>query len=193
MNLTYPRQWLKIANRALNLIGSESLQDLDDGSQAAQNIEVQLPAAVQEVMAYHTFWCARKRMTLAPLADAPAFGYKFAYALPADFCSLVEVHSGDMKLKGEEYSREGNTILSDVESMGIVYTALPETPEALVPAVQGAIVHLLAYKLAQITTANDALTARLFQEYQTSLVEAVKRDGQGRGDTDGERPWTEGR
>lgn len=191
--MTYPRQWLTIANRALNLIGSESLQTFDDGSIAAQNITVQLPASVQEVLAYHPFWCARKRITLAPLVDSPVFGYDHAYMLPADFCTLIEVHSDDRRLVKGDYTREGNTILSDVDSMAIVYTALPENPETIVPAVQTAIVYLLAYKLAQITTANDALIARLYQEYQTALVEAVKRDNTGSGDTGGETWWTEGR
>ena len=193
MNLTYPREWLKIANRVLNLIGAEPIQTFDDGSAASQNITTQLPAAVQEVLAYHPYRCARSRCTLAPLVDSLAFGYEYAYQLPSDFCSLIEVWSEGVKLDKTAYSMEGGQILSDVDSMAIVYTALPETPETLVPAVQTAIVYLLAYKLAQITTANDNLIMRLYQEYQTALVEAVKRDNTGAGDTGGEKWWTEGR
>lgn len=193
MNLTYPREWLKIANRALNLIGAEPIQEFDSAGEAAQNLNIQLPAAVQEVLAYHPYRCARSRSTLAPLVDSPAFGYKYAYQLPSDFCSLIEAWSGGVKLDKTAYSMEGGQILSDEEELGIVYTALPPTPESLTPAVQQAIEYLLAYKMAEITTASDNLTMRLYQEYQTALVESVKRDNQGSGDTAGEKWWSEER
>lgn len=193
MNLTYPREWLVIANRALNLIGAEPIQDFDSAGEATQNLKVQLPAAVQEVLAYHPYRCARKRSTLAPLVDGPPFGYMYAYQLPSDFCALIEAWNKDGLLTKEAYSMEGGCILTDEEALGIIYTALPPTPESLTPAVQQAIEYLLAYKLAEITTSSDALIGRLYQEYQTALVESVKRDNQGAGDTAGEKWWSEER
>lgn len=193
MTLTYPREWLVICNRALSLIGADPVQSLSDSGIASQNLNIQLPDAVQEVLCYHPFRCARKRTSLAPLVDAPAFSFKFAYQLPSDFCNLFGVYSDDTLLTKSDYQMEGSTILSDVETMDIVYIALPENPKALIPAVQNAIVYLLAYKMAELTTSSDALIVRLYQEYQTHLLEAVKRDNQGAGDTGGETWWTEGR
>lgn len=194
MNLTYPREWLVLCNRALSLIGADPIQSLQDSGIASQNLNIQLPDAVQEVLSYHPYRCARKRTSLAPLVDAPAFGFEYAYQLPSDFCSLIGVYSDTPTLLSvKEYQVEGSTILSDVDGMYIVYVALPETPKSLTPAVQTAIVYLLAYKMAELTTSNDNLIARLYQEYQTHLVESVKRDNQGTGDTGGEEWWTEGR
>ena len=193
MNLTYPREWLVLCNRALSLIGADPIQSLQDSGIASQNLNIQLPDAVQEVLCYHPFRCVRRRTSLAPLVDTPAFGFEYAYQLPSDFCSLVGVYSDNVLLTRGDYQMEGSTILSDVESMHIVYIALPETPRSLTPAVQSAIVYLLAYKMAELTTSNDNLIMRLYQEYQTHLLEAVKRDNQGSGDTEGEKWWTEGR
>jgi len=193
MTLTYPREWLVLCNRALSLIGADPIQSLSDSGIASQNLNIQLPDAVQEVLAYHPYRCARKRTSLAPLVDKPAFGFEYAYQLPKDFCSLIGVYSDETLLTSRDYQFEGSTILSDVESMQIVYVALPETPKSLTPAVQTAVVYLLAYKMAELTTSNDALIARLYQEYQTHLLESVKRDNQGSGDTSGETWWTEGR
>ena len=193
MTLTYPREWLVLCNRALSLIGADPIQSLQDSGIASQNLNIQLPDAVQEVLSYHPYRCARKRTSLAPLVDTPAFGFEFAYQLPSDFCSLFRVYSDNVLLSNKEYQMEGSTILSDAESMDIVYIALPETPKSLTPAVQSAIVYLLAYKMAELTTSNDNLIMRLYQEYQTHLLESVKRDNQGSGDTEGEPWWTEGR
>ena len=193
MTLTYPREWLVLCNRALSLIGADPIQSLQDSGIASQNLNIQLPDAVQEVLAYHPYRCARKRTSLAPLVDTPAFGFSYAYQLPSDFCSLIGVYSDETLLTSRDYQFEGSTILSDVDNMQIVYVALPETPKSLTPAVQTAIVYLLAYKMAELTTSNDNLIVRLYQEYQTHLLESVKRDNQGAGDTSGEVWWTEGR
>ena len=193
MTLTYPKEWLVLCNRALMLIGAEPIQSLQDSGIASQNLNVILPDAVQEVLCYHPYRCARKRTSLAPLVDAPSFGFKFAYQLPSDFCGLVEVYSDDVLLTKEDYQREGDTILSDAEEMNIIYIALPDSPKTLTPPVQSAIVYLIAYKMAETTTANDALIVRLYQEYQTHLLESVKRDNQGAGDKGGEKWWTEDR
>lgn len=192
-NLSYPKEWLGIANRALNLIGVEPIQTLSDGGAAAQNINVQLPEAVQEVIGYHPFRCTRKRTSLAPSVDAPAFGYDYSYPLPSDYCSLIRVYSDDVILKEGEYERENGAILTDYDELNIIYSALPATPANLNAPVQTAIMYRLAYMLAQILTSNDALIARLYQEYQTALVEAVKRDNQGMNNKGGETWWTDER
>jgi hypothetical protein len=193
MKLTYPREWLVICNRALALIGADPVQSLQDSGIASQNLNILLPDAVQEVLAYHPYRCARKRSSLASLVDSPVFGFSYAYQLPSDFCSLVRVYSDNVLLSMNDYQMEGSTILSDVETMDIVYTALPETPKSLTPWVQTCIVYLLAYKMAELTTSNDNLIMRLYQEYQAHLLESVKKDNQGSGDTQGEPWWTEGR
>lgn len=188
MNLAYSREWLTIANRALNLVGETAIQDFTGSGEPTQNIVTQLPSAVQQVLSYYPFRCARKRSTLAPVLDTPVFEFKYAYQLPTDFVSLVKV-SGV-----EEYQLEGDTILSDDVELQIVYAAVPATPKALTPLIQEAITLLLAYKIAKISTMNEGLANRLFQEYQLIVAEAKKNDDQGiRENLDGDNWWTEER
>ena len=56
-NLSYDIHWLDIANRALALIGVESLTSFTDGT-TAQRIATQLlPAAVSDVYSQHPWKC----------------------------------------------------------------------------------------------------------------------------------------
>lgn len=188
MNLSYSKEWLTIANRALNLVGETSIQDFTGSGEPTQNVTIQLPSAVQQALSYHNFRCARKRTSLAPLLDAPAYGYKYAYQLPVDFVSLVKAES-------EDYSLENDKILSNDLGLNITYVAVPETPQALTPIIQEAIINLLAYKIAKISTMNDGLATRLQQEYQLLIAMAVRNDEIGAcdPDTDGDTWWTDER
>lgn len=187
MNLVYPREWLVIANRALNLIGETALQDFTGTSESTQNITIQLPSVVQSVLSQHTFKCARKRTSLAAVLDAPAYGYRYAYQLPSDYCRIVEVNGT------EDFSIEGDKLLSNDTGIFITYIALPETPQTLTPAIQECIVYLLAHTLARTTTTNDNLAVILYQQYTALLAQAIKHDDEGKRQDMYEEWWTENR
>lgn len=187
MNLAYPREWLTIANRALNLIGETVLQDFTGTSESTQNIIIQLPSVVQTVLAQHPFRCARKRSSLAAVLDAPTYEYSYAYQLPSDFCRIVSV-SGT-----EEFSIERDKLLSNDTNIYITFIALPETPQSLSPAIQECIVLLLAHNLARSTTTNDNLAVILYQQYTTALNQAIKSDDEGRRQDSCEEWWIEDR
>ena len=188
MNLAYPKEWLTIANRALNLVGETSIQDFTGSGETTQNINIQLPSVVQQVLSYYPFRCARKRATLAPVLDAPVYEYQYAYQLPSDFVSLVKVNTS------KEFSFEADKILCDDSELQITYIALPETPISLMPIIQEAITVLLAYNISKISTVNEGLTQRLYQEYQLLVASAKQNDDQGASqDLDGEEWWTETR
>jgi len=187
MTLAYPREWLTIANRALNLVGESELQDFTGTSESTRNILIQLPSVVQSVLSQHTFRCARKRASLAAVLDGPTYEYKFAYQLPSDFCRIVSVNGT------EDFSIEGDKLLTNDMDIFITYIALPETPQALSPAIQECIVLLLAHNLARTTTTNDNLAVILYQQYTANLAQAIRHDDEGKSQATYEGWWTENR
>lgn len=188
MNLVYEKEWLTIANRALNLIGEPTIQDFSGSGEPTQNVNLQLPSAVEQVLAYYPFRCCRKRSSLAPVIDAPVYEYKYAYQLPVDFVRLVSVY------ECEDFSVESDKILTDKDELNICYIAEPTSPDTLTPILQEAITVLLAYKIAKIATMNEALIGRLYQEYQILITAAKKEDQAGTYQNyDGDEYWTEER
>lgn len=188
MNLTYDKEWLTIANRALNLIGEPAIQDFTGSGEPTQNVVIQLPSAVEQVLSYHPFRCARKRTSLAPVLDSPVYEYIYAYQLPVDFVRLVSVY------ECEDYSLEGDKILANKDEMYICYIAEPATPDSLTPVLREAVTVLLAYKIAKIATMNEALIQRLYQEYQILITSAKKDDQAGVFQNyDGDEWWTDER
>jgi len=191
MNIVYSREWLSIANRALNLIGEESLQDFNGTSNATQDVLVQLPSAVQRVLSEYPYRSCRKRTSIAPLIDGPAFGYSFQYQLPADFISLVEVNGA--AAESNDYSLEGGCILSNESSMNIIYEAFPETPQNLPAMLQELITLMLAHDLVSSVTTNDNKAVILYQQYEALKSQAIRMDDRGHHQDNGKPWWTEER
>lgn len=175
-----------LCNAALGVIGDTSVVtsiDPPDGSAAASACAVAWPLARREALALYDWPFARARATLAPLSTTVG-NWLFAYQLPSDVLAVrfalpaaggpfIDHFSrtgttGD--IVGSRYVIEGNTVLSDVELTGIVYTAdvLPPYPALF----ESAVVYLLASYLAgPIIRGPDGIkTASSFREYALSLL-----------------------
>ena len=173
MSLTFTKEWLNVANKALNLIGEPPLQAFEGSSSSNESLNIQLPAAVEAVLSSYPFRCATKRTVLAPDADTtPEFGYAFSFPLPENFARLV-------KADADDFTIEGGAILADKMPLSIVYVALPKDPHNLSHSVIEAISLTLAYKMAQTATANDSLLNRLRQDAAIALAQAEKEDKAG--------------
>jgi hypothetical protein len=174
MSLVFTKEWLNVANKALNLIGESPLQSLSGSSSNNESLNIQLPAAVEAVLSSYPFRCATRRTVLAPDADTvPAFGYAYSFPLPENFARLVRVENN------KDFMLEGGSILSNDTPLAIVYVALPKDPHSLSHSVIEAISLTLAYKMAQTATANDSLLNRLRQDAALALVQAEKDDKAG--------------
>lgn len=169
--LSYDAQWVTLANRALLRIGSEQISSLDDGSQKANYCLQLIPQAVETVYSSYHWRIASRRVQLVPLADPPAYGYAYQFALPADFAQLRNVECAS------PYSISNKRILTDATEVYVSYLALPSVPTDMPVVIRDLVVRQLAYLISMPILRNDGASNRLLQEYQQAYGLAVTKDG----------------
>lgn len=175
--VSFSSQWVDIANRALLRIGQRAVQSLDDGSTSANYCMQLLPNAVDAVLSVYPWRDCLKRSQLAPIASSPAYGFKHQFVLPKDFARLKSVSTSfDDGQADSTWSLEGSYILSDSDTINILYSALPTTPEALSASTRDLIVRQLAYLISIPLIKNEGMTSRLLSEYQSALSIAINQD-----------------
>jgi hypothetical protein len=174
--LSFDAQWVTIANRALLRIGYEAIASLDDGSTASNYCTQLLPQAIDTVMSVYPWRDCLNRAQLAPLAQAPSFGFDYQFVLPEDFARLKSVTALDDDGEECEWSLEGDKVLSDATSVSILYASLPSSPDSLSPATRDLFVRQLAYLVSIPLIKNDTISNRLLQEYQQALSLAINQD-----------------
>lgn len=116
-----PLAKIHIANEALRLIGSEELTSLQDSSAESARINNAWDMIVEYLLSLHPWSFALRRVVLARGTD-PAFGYAYAFALPADCVRMVSVNDA----RGcaiAPWVVEGKTLLAHVEHVYALYTA----------------------------------------------------------------------
>jgi hypothetical protein len=180
--IDFSASWVGLCNRALARLGTTSIASLDDGSSAANYCNLLLPEALLSVYAEYDWKSAKKRLELAPLVDAPIYGYDYAFELPVDYIRIIHVDSI------EPYSLEGNTILSDETSLEITYIARPEEATKIPGHLQALISTKLAFLLSTPMTSSEQLAQRLMSEYQMATQRA-KEDDSRASYTEADQEW----
>jgi len=113
-----------------------------------------------------------ERLQLAVSATPPVYGYSYAYALPADLITLIEVTRNE-----EEYRIEGANLLTDATEVYIKYIKRPADPSTLPGYIKRAISTHLAFLLTTPLTSSDQLRGILAAEMSASIEEAIRADG----------------
>lgn len=171
----YPSSWTDIANQALLRLGSKKINNLLDGSALANYCQQLMGQAIEDVLDEADWKAATKRSEIERLSEAPAFGYSYAYQMPGDFLRLVE--GMGIETTGNDYSIEGDRLLTDAEEVFIAYVARPETANELPAHLRRAVAVRLAFLLTTPLTSSEALAARVAAEYTDSIREALSADG----------------
>lgn len=117
--------------------------------------------SVKQVLRAHPWNFAVTRVVLAPMVDAPAFGYGAQFELPGDWLRTLEVSEKD-------YRQEGRRILCDAVTLNVKYIALIDDVtrfDALFcAALARNIASKLAYPITKSTTQQEAQWAAYTQE-----------------------------
>lgn len=85
---------VEICNLALSVIGAGTIRSLGDGTRAARTCKLFWPTIRQAVFEAVPWHCISKRATLTEEGDAPAWGYRISYRLPADFVRMIAMDKG---------------------------------------------------------------------------------------------------
>lgn len=103
-----------VANKALvEHLACEAIVSFEDDTTEARKVSVLWETVRDEVIREYTWRCLKARKELAySSGSTPAFGYLYAYPLPADFNRLIEVMSNSVPLK-TDWELENGFILYD--------------------------------------------------------------------------------
>lgn len=164
---------VEICSKALILVGDSPIASLTEQTKRASICNNLYPLAKRSLLRQHVWNCAVKRVVLAPLSGAPAYGWSNWFAKPGDWLRLIDV--GD--LGADDYEFEGNRILANQTSLQLRYVA--DVSEGMWDALlTDVMIKSMAADLAYPITKSTSLMQAKQQDYQVALRMAKAIDGQ---------------
>lgn len=145
-----------ICNKALSLLGQNSIVSLDDNSAEAYACRTHWKPLQEEILAGHPWNCVSNRFTLSRLVETPEFGYKYFYQLPVGCLRINET------VPSEEYEIRGNRVLTDAETFAIDCVVVTDNTDIYSPELCAGLAHLLASELCVPMTSSVSNASRLY-------------------------------
>ena len=173
---------IDICNHALLKVGADTIasldvsQSTDDGVvYSAKLCNILFRQALLETLRNYAWNSAVKRVQLVRLSEAPAFKYKYKYALPNDFVRLINVYETTNAYDDNtQWSVESNELLTDLDAAYLKYVAEPEDVGVLDPLAAQALICNLAIKLAVPMQLDEKLKNNLLTELQTIILPSAR-------------------
>ena len=158
-----------VANGALIKLGvSTPIVSLDDATKEANLCKNRIEACKSALLRYHPWNFGIKRVTLANLGTAPAFGYTYQAQLPSDFLRVVQVDN-----RRTSYRIEGGKLLSDETAIELRYVYdFGDDYGACDPLFIECLSLWLANDIALALTGDNSIKDRVAQELQHALGKA---------------------
>jgi len=163
-----------ICNMSLDKVGQTAIISLEDGNKAADLCARNWPLVRDEVLRAHPWNFAMRRTTLAPDAEAPAWGYTYQSTLPTDFLRVVELND----LLPDEYQIEGGKVQSNESVLYLRYITRVEDPNQYDAQFVTTAALRLAAENVEALTQSSGKKRLLLAEYRDSLNDARFTDGQ---------------
>jgi hypothetical protein len=156
-----------IANVALRLVGGTRITSLTQATPNANAVN-DIYDEIRDDMLEYPWNFATQRVELAQLSATPAFGFDFAYALPANWAYTISVHDNDaghgtIDYREEQLSNQ-KVLATDRTTVFLTYVK-KETDPNLMPAsfrlaLASALARNLAIPLANSNVLEDQLSKR---------------------------------
>ena len=163
---------VNMCNSALNLLGASTIANLTDDTKNARLCNQRYEPVRNRVFRSHAWNCLHKRLQLAQNSTAPVVEYDHAYALPSDCLRVLKIHNGttDSIASALDYKLEGRNIVTDIDTVFLIYIALDTDPNNYDTYLRESISHQLAADLAYAITNN----ATLANQYMTRADERLR-------------------
>ena len=165
---------IEICNSALNLLGASTISALTDDSKNARLCNQRYSPVRNRVFRSHAWNCLHKRVQLAQNSTAPVVEYTYAYALPSDCLRVLKIHNGTTEsiASALDYKLEGRNIVTDIDTVFVIYIALDTDPNNYDTYLRESISHQLAADLAYAITNNSTLANNYMTRADERLREA---------------------
>jgi len=163
---------VNMCNSALNLLGASTIANLTDDTKNARLCNQRYEPVRNRVFRSHAWNCLHKRVQLAQNSTAPIVEYDHAYALPSDCLRVLKIHNGttDSIASDLNYKLEGRNIVTDIDTVFVIYIALDTDPNNYDTYLRESISHQLAADLCYAITNN----ATLANQYMTRADERLR-------------------
>jgi hypothetical protein len=163
---------VNMCNSALNLLGASTIAALTDDTKNARLCNQRYEPVRNRVFRSHAWNCLHKRVQLAQNSTAPVIEYDHAYALPSDCLRVLKIHNGttDSIADALDYKLEGRNIVTDIDTVYLIYIALDTDPNNYDTYLRESISHQLAADLCYAITNN----ATLANQYMTRADERLR-------------------
>ena len=163
---------VNMCNSALNLLGASTISALTDDTKNARLCNQRYEPIRNRVFRSHAWNCLHKRVQLAQNSTAPIVEYDHAYALPSDCLRVLKIHNGttDSIAAALDYKLEGRNIVTDIDTVYVIYIALDTDPNNYDTYLRESISHQLAADLCYAITNN----ATLANNYMTRADERLR-------------------
>ena len=165
---------VNMCNSALNLLGASTIAALTDDTKNARLCNQRYEPVRSRVFRSHAWNCLHKRLQLAQNSTAPVVEYDHAYALPSDCLRVLKIHNGstDSIASALDYKLEGRNIVTDIDTVFLIYIALDTDPNNYDTYLRESISHQLSADLAYAITNNATLANQYMARADERLREA---------------------
>lgn len=163
---------IEIANKALQLIGANTIVNLVDNSQEAKAIINTYNMSLRSILAECPWNFATKRVNLVKLDLTPAWiedGMSNYFKLPSDYIRIFKL--SDRRIK---WAIEGDKLLCNSSDVGIAYTYLNENTSAYSPSFVEAFAVKLAYDICYELTNSTSKQSELLTLYKSEYLPLAK-------------------
>ena len=155
---------LDAANRALILIGVETVGSLSDHSKAARTMAGQIEPAKKTVLNEFP-WTFANRIVPLTGASGSVAGYSNVFSKPSDALNISRVYGSDNFKSPSEFRVVGSLIAANVSSGSVEYKAYVSDLDSWPQQIQECLVTRLASDVAITLTGNAQLSIALMQKY----------------------------
>ena len=156
-----------ICNGALNQLGATTILSLTEDSKNARLCNTRFSEVRDAVFRSHPWNCLQTRVELPQSTTTPAWGFKFQYDLPGDCLRLLRILEYD-----SDHKVEGRSILSNSETMKILYISRVTDPNQYDELLRETISAALAADIAYAVTSSNPTAANMYELFQSKLKEA---------------------
>ena len=156
-----------ICNGALNQLGATTILSLSEDSKNARLCNSRYTQVRDALFRSHPWNCLQKRIQIAADTTAPAWGFSFAYTLPADCLRLLKILDYD-----SNYKVEGRKILSNTSSMKILYVARVTDPNEYDELLRETLSASLGADIAFGVTSNNQTASNMYNLFKEKLRDA---------------------
>lgn len=164
-----------IVNRALDMLGKDTLTSLTDGTETANLCSRNIQQAIDIVISAFPWNSATARASLPALTTTPAWGFGYEYMLPSDCLTLFMVE--DQDVADLDLKVEGRKIRTSLTApLNVLYALKVTDPASLHPALAECIAARLAADIAYKVTGSSSMADSMEARFKMKRTEAYRLD-----------------